>query len=178
MVAALGIVASPAHAAEQQAYAAAMNYATPTINIGQGDTLTFNNLDSAAKHDLLGHDGSFGSDLLGGGQSGPVRGVEKLAPGQYDFHCSLHGWMKGVLNVSAAGGGAGVPSVQGGGGTGTGHTAPDPVDIWPQATPEQIGHGDWPLYGRDLANSRNGGSAGPSPTQVPNLGPAWRFHSH
>src|SRR3954447_26266390 len=177
--AAFGASAAPAGAANQQAYAAAMNYATPTVNVGQGDTLTFNNLDTAAKHDLVGHDASFGSDLLGGGESGPVRGVDKLAPGQYQFHCTLHGWMKGVLNVSAAGGGTGVPSVQGGGGTGTGHTAPDPIDIWPQATPEKLGAGPgWPFYGRDLGNSRNGGMGGPSATSVPNLGPAWSFHSH
>src|SRR3954451_24945483 len=138
--------ATPARAAEQQAYAAAMNYATPTVNVGQGDTLTFNNLDTAAKHDLVGHDASFGSDLLGGGESGPVRGVEKLTPGQYQFHCTLHGWMKGVLNVGPSGTGSGAPSagsIQGGGGTGTGHTSPDPIDIWPQATPEKLGPGTW-----------------------------------
>ena len=99
--AALG-AAQSASAAEQNAYAAAMNYATPTITIGKGDTLTFTNLDNLAKHDLLGHDGTFGSDLLGGGESGPVRGVEKLDEGQYQFHCSLHGWMQGVLNVGPA----------------------------------------------------------------------------
>ena len=25
---------------------------------------------------------------------------------------------------------------------------------------------DWPLYGKDLANSRDGGAAGPSPQEV------------
>jgi polyvinyl alcohol dehydrogenase (cytochrome) len=174
----LAFAAPAAHAAEQQSYAAAMNYATPTINVGQGDTLTFNNLDTAAKHDLVGHDGGWGSDLIGSGEKGPVRGVEKLPQGQYQFHCSLHGWMKGVLNVGPPGSGGGTPQLQGGGGTGTGHTSPDPIDIWPQSTPEKLGAGDWPLYGRDIANSRNGGAAGPAPTQVPNLGPAWSFHSH
>src|SRR3954454_1926563 len=154
-----------------------MNYATPTVNVGQGDTLTFNNLDTAAKHDLVGHDASFGSDLLGGGESGPVRGVDKLSPGQYQFHCTLHGWMKGVLNVSPAGGGPSI-TTPGSGGTGTGHTSPDPIDIWPQATPGKLGPGRWPFYGRGLSNSRNGGAAGPPASQVPNLGPAWSFHSH
>src|SRR4051812_9677990 len=174
-------VAAPqqAQAAEQQAYAAAMNYATPTFTIGQGDTLTLNNLDTLAKHDLVGHDGEFGSDLISGGESGPVRGVEKLPPGQYQFHCTLHGWMKGVMTVGPAGaGGVGAPSVQNGTGTGTGHTAPDPVDIWPQATPEPIGAAKWPFYGHDLSNTRSGGLGGPAPTDVPNLGPAWSFHSH
>jgi polyvinyl alcohol dehydrogenase (cytochrome) len=179
--AALAVAAAPqtASAAEQQAYAAAMNYATPTFTIGQGDTLTLNNLDTLAKHDLVGHDGEFGSDLIAGGESGPVRGTEKLAPGQYQFHCTLHGWMKGVMTVGPAGsGGVGAPSIQNGTGTGTGHTAPDPIDIWPQATPEQLGAGNWRFYGRDLSNSRDGGENGPKPSEVPNMGPAWSFHSH
>src|SRR4051794_38212600 len=168
-----------ARAAEQQAYAAAMNYATPTFTIGQGDTLVLNNLDTLAKHDLVGHDGEFGSDLIAGGESGPVRGTEKLPPAQYQFHCTLHGWMKGVMTVGPPGsGGVGAPSVQNGTGTGTGHSAPDPIDIWPQATPEQLGAGSWPFYGKDLSNSRDGGANGPSPQEVPNLGPAWSFHSH
>src|SRR3954469_6029139 len=171
--------APDAHAAEQQAYAAAMNYATPTLTIGQGDTLTFNNLDTLAKHDLVGHDGEFGSDLIAGGQSGPVKGVDKLSPGQYQFHCTLHGWMKGVMTVGPAGsGGVSPPSLQNGTGTGTGHSAPDPIDIWPQATPEQLGAGNWRFYGKDLSNSRDGGANGPTPSEVPNLGPAWSFHSH
>ena len=98
------LTAAPAStAAEQHAYAAAMNYATPTITIGQGDKLTFTNLDNIAKHDLVDHEGKFKSDLLGAGQSGPVRGVEGLKPGTYQFHCSLHNWMRGVLQVAPAG---------------------------------------------------------------------------
>jgi polyvinyl alcohol dehydrogenase (cytochrome) len=36
---------------------------------------------------------------------------------------------------------------------------------------------DWPLYGKDLSNSRNGGSGGPSVTQAPTLLESWRFNS-
>lgn len=36
---------------------------------------------------------------------------------------------------------------------------------------------DWPVYGHDLANSRNGGSEGPPKSEVPTLGQAWRFDS-
>ena len=177
-LAGLAIAPTQAHAANQQAYSAAMNYATPALTVGQGDTLTLTNLDTLAKHDLVGHDGEFGSDLLGGGESGPVKGVEKLSPGQYQFHCTLHGWMKGVLTVGPAGAGPGAPSIQNGTGTGTGHSSPDPIDIWPQSTPEPVGAAAWPFYGRDLANSRNGGPEGPAPVDVPKLGPAWSFHSH
>jgi polyvinyl alcohol dehydrogenase (cytochrome) len=176
-LAALTVGAADAAAAEQNAYAAAMNYATPTVTIGQGDTLTFNNLDNLAKHDLLGHDGQFGSALIGGGESAPVKGVEKLAVGQYEFHCSLHSWMKGVLNVSAASTGA-APSV----GTGSaknpaGNVTPDPVDIWPRAAQKPVGKDSWPFYGHDLSNTRNGGKDGPAPADVPKLGVAWSFYS-
>src|SRR5205807_2944454 len=89
VLAALGCLGTAeAGAADQHAYAVAMNYATATITMRQGDKLTFTNLDNIAKHDLVDHDGQFGSDLLGAGESGPVRGVEKLQPGTYQFHCS------------------------------------------------------------------------------------------
>src|SRR5215212_4668229 len=82
-------LAGPAGAAEQHAAAAGMNYATPVVNVGQGDTLTFTNFDQLARHDLVGEDGSFKSELLAAGQSGPVTGVDKLAQGSFNFHCSL-----------------------------------------------------------------------------------------
>src|SRR2546423_4233354 len=81
-------LAPGAHAAEHQAYAAAMNYATPTITIAKGDKLTFTNLDNLAKHDLVDHDGKFKSNLIGGGQSSPVRGVAALGSGTYNLHWS------------------------------------------------------------------------------------------
>src|SRR5256885_11718141 len=36
---------------------------------------------------------------------------------------------------------------------------------------------DWPLYGHDLANSRNATLEGPSPSQVGSLSQAWAFKS-
>jgi polyvinyl alcohol dehydrogenase (cytochrome) len=36
---------------------------------------------------------------------------------------------------------------------------------------------DWPIYGRDLANSRNARGDGPSPAQIPTLAKAWSFDS-
>src|SRR6266516_1007551 len=171
-----------AGAAEQHAYAVAMNYATATITMGQGDKLTFTNLDNIAKHNLVDHDGHFGSDLLGSGESGPVRGVDKLTPGTYHFHCSLHSWMEGVLQVTPAGGGGtpSEPSVGGGGaGSPTAGSAltPNPYDIWPHAAQAPTGKASWTSYGKDLSNSRNGGRAAPSASQVPALGVAWSFHS-
>ena len=155
-----------ASAAEQQAYAAGMNYATPTINIGKGDTLTFTNLDSLAKHDLLGE--GFASPLLGANETAPVAGVEKLEQGQYQFHCSLHGWMQGVLNVGPSGSGAPGPGGGGGGAGGT-PTAPtdqvaqDPYDSYLHATKGSIGDASWPFYGNDArehARRRQGRAIG------------------
>ena len=170
--------APAASAAEQNAYAAAMNYATPTINVGQGDTLTFTNLDNLAKHDLVGHDGKFGSPLIGAGESAPVKGVEALEPGQYQFHCTLHSWMQGVLNVGPAG--SGTPGADSGAPMVKAPTAgnQDPYDAYLHATKGSIGEASWPFYGNTLAGTRDGGKDGPSPAEVPNLGVAWSFYSN
>jgi polyvinyl alcohol dehydrogenase (cytochrome) len=40
-----------------------------------------------------------------------------------------------------------------------------------------VAQADWPVYGHDLANSRDAGSAGPSPSQVGSLKQAWAFKS-
>src|SRR5689334_21618521 len=139
LMAALVVVPS-ARAAEGQAFSAGLNYATPVVTIGKGDTLRLTNLDKLAGHDLDAEDGSFQSDTIGFGQSTPVKGVEKLNAGSYPFHCTLHAWMTGVLQVVPAstpgtGGGGGS---EGGGltslsaGPGLGSAAPDPIDLAPQ----------------------------------------------
>jgi polyvinyl alcohol dehydrogenase (cytochrome) len=172
------ITPGSASAAEQQAYAAAMNYATPAVVLGKGDSLKFTNLDTLAKHDLASDEDKFKSPLLGGGESAKVEGVEKLEPGNYPFHCTLHAWMRGVVTVNESGGAPTSPSLDGGGTPlGKVNAAPDPMDLAPQAEPGPLGRGSWPLYGKDLANSRNGGSAGPSLAEAARLGPAWSFYS-
>ncbi|MEA2405780.1 MAG: hypothetical protein QOE08_2427 [Thermoleophilaceae bacterium] len=171
------LAASPARAAEQQSYAAGLTYATPAVAASQGDTLRFTNLDPAAQHDLNSDTpGLFSSALIPAGQSEPVAGVERLAPGQYSFHCSIHAWMKGVLNVSAGAGAPGTPGAPGGPGGGGGD-APNPADLLPKVPPQPLDGSEWPFYGRDLSNSRNGGTSGPSYNEVPTLGPVWSFHS-
>ena len=167
-----------AQAAEQQAYAAGLDYATPAVGATSGDTLRFTNLDSVAQHDLDSDTpGLFDSALIPAGKSELVPGVEKLPPGQYAFHCSLHSWMHGVVTVAAAGGGGAPsppppPNSPGGGGA-----APNPVDLMPKAPPAPLGKGEWPFYGKDLSNSRDGGPSGPSYNEVPTLAPVWSFGS-
>ena len=79
-VAAAAFGAADASAAEQHAYAVGMNYATATITMGQGDTLTFTNLDSIAKHDLRDHDGRFASDPWGAGSQAPCAASRSSSP--------------------------------------------------------------------------------------------------
>src|SRR3954451_15415594 len=186
VVASIGasLVAVPAaRAAEGQAFSAGLNYATPVVTIGKGDSLRLTNLDNLAGHDLDAEDCSFQSDTIGFGQSTPVKGVEKLNPGSYPFHCTLHAWMTGVLQVVPASTPGGSGGSEGGGltslgaGPGLGSAAPDPIDLAPQASPLPIGKGDWPFYGKDLDNSRNGATAGPTAAEAPTLGPAWSFFS-
>jgi polyvinyl alcohol dehydrogenase (cytochrome) len=44
--------------------------------------------------------------------------------------------------------------------------------LWPAAAAA-----DWPVYGHDLANSRDAGSEGPTRAQIPTLKQAWNFTS-
>jgi polyvinyl alcohol dehydrogenase (cytochrome) len=73
-----------------------------------------------------------------------------------------------ALAVMAPAAGAQVPAMP---------DAPNPVDLLPHAAPAPLTGGDWPLYGHDIANSRDGGTAGPSPAQVLNLRPVWTVQS-
>ena len=182
-VMALNLAPTSASAAEQQAYAAAMNYLTPVVPVGKGDKLIFNNLDQLGRHDIASDDGEFKSKVIPGGEKAPVEGVEKLDEGTFPFHCSLHSWMRGVVQVSAAGASPGAPAAGDltldGANTPLGavNAAPDPMDLWPQADQEPLGKGDWRFYGKDLSNSRDGGKNGPSVEEAPLLGPAWSFYS-
>jgi polyvinyl alcohol dehydrogenase (cytochrome) len=178
LAALLVLVAAPAaQAAEQQSYAAGLTYATPAVVASQGDTLRFTNLDPVAQHDLDSDTpGLFDSGLIGAGNSELVPGIEALPPGQYAFHCSLHAWMHGVVTI--AGPGNGLPSAPGApGAPGGGGAAPNPLDLLPKVPPKPLGEGDWPFYGKDLANSRDGGPTGPSYNEAPTLAPVWSFQS-
>src|SRR5438067_3507198 len=81
--------------------------------------------------------------------------------------------MKGILDVGAAG----APSLPGGSGPSGGGSTPNPVDLLPKVAPATLSGGDWPFYGRDLANSRNGGNNGPSWNELLTMGPVWSFQS-
>ena len=82
-------------------------YATSDVTIDQGQTVTFQNSDPSALHDVTSgasdSDGKFASETIEPGKSAPVKGVEFLTTGDYPFHCSVHPFMKGTLHVTANG---------------------------------------------------------------------------
>jgi plastocyanin len=84
-------------------------YATTEATIDQGQSVTFQNSDKTAFHDVTsdahGSDGQslFQSETIEGGKTAPVKGVEFLATGDYPFHCSVHPFMTGTLHVTANG---------------------------------------------------------------------------
>jgi polyvinyl alcohol dehydrogenase (cytochrome) len=171
---AAALAAAPARAAEQQAYATALNYATPAVLAAQGDTLRFNNLDPLAQHDIASDTpGQFASPLIGNGQSALVAGIDKLKPATYQFHCTLHAWMRGAIQVAGPSAPGPPPPPQ----PPSPGDAPNPVDLLPKVAPAPLSASEWPLYGHDLANSRDGGSEGPSWNEVPTMGPVWSFRS-
>ena len=170
--------ATPAQAAEQRAYAAGMNYATPAVTVGQGDTLIFSNLDTLAQHDLVGHGGEFQTPLIGAGEEAKVEGVEKLQPGTYQFHCTLHSWMQGALTVSARPAARPCPRPARAPAAAPGAAATRTRPTSTARPPRASTAGSWPFYGRDLRNTpqRRRRRARP-PDQVDDLGIAWSYFS-
>ncbi|HEX9684019.1 MAG TPA: PQQ-binding-like beta-propeller repeat protein [Acidimicrobiales bacterium] len=73
-------------------------YATPVVAVGQGEPVTFSNLDIAS-HDVDSVDGLWDSPLIGLGESDTIDEIATLSPGQYGFFCSLHRNMTGTLVV-------------------------------------------------------------------------------
>jgi polyvinyl alcohol dehydrogenase (cytochrome) len=172
----VGVLAlAPAcNAATQEVFAAGNQFVPPAVDAGGGDSLTFVNTDVASHNITSVPAGKFGTKgNVAPGSSGGVWGVSKLKPGQYQFVCTLHPGMNGILYVGAAGapspGGVPVPS----GGSG----GPNPASLLPPVPPAPLSRGDWPFYGRDLSNSRDGGASGPSWNEVATMGPVWSFHS-
>jgi plastocyanin len=84
-------------------------YQSTDVTIDQGQSITFQNSDQTAFHDVTsdqnGSDGQplFQSDTIEGGKASPVKGVEFLTTGDYPFHCSVHNFMKGTIHVTANG---------------------------------------------------------------------------
>jgi plastocyanin len=84
-------------------------YATTDVTIDQGQTITFQNSDRDAIHDVTadrkGSNGAalFRSETIENGKTTPVKGVEFLTTGDYGYHCSVHPFMTGTLHVTGNG---------------------------------------------------------------------------
>ena len=85
-------------------------FATPTIELAQGGTLSVINFDGA-RHTVTSDDrDATGTPLfdvlVAPGETATVVGVAALAPGTYAFHCIFHAaTMRGTLTISGSGGG-------------------------------------------------------------------------
>jgi polyvinyl alcohol dehydrogenase (cytochrome) len=168
----LALLAPQARAANQQVFAADNQFVPPAVAAGRGDTLTFVNTDIASHNVTSVPPGLFGtSGNVAPGTSGTVQGVSSLKPGSYRFVCTLHPGMSGILQVGT--GLPGLPPLP----PLSPNSLPNPVDYLPKVAPAPLTGSEWPFYGRDLANSRDGGSDGPSWNEVLTMGPVWTFES-
>jgi polyvinyl alcohol dehydrogenase (cytochrome) len=100
--------------------------------------------------------------------AGALSAVALAAPSAYAAEQQAYAGPYSSLNPAIPGGG--------GGGRGDGED-PDPMTLAPRAEVEELGSGSWPLYGKDIVNSRDGGDSGPSFAEAINLGPVWSHHS-
>ena len=97
------------NAQDQVILAAAATFIPPVIATDAGQGLDFQNSD-VLPHDVVSDavddqgNPAFRSPVIPGGARADVAGVEKLAAGAYPFFCSLHPWMRGVLQVTLPGG--------------------------------------------------------------------------
>jgi plastocyanin len=105
---ALALLAVVPAQADQQIQAAAVDrYVTTQVTIAPGERLTFHSSDVIAPHNVTARDNGddglplFSSATIGGGDTTPVNGTDKLGPGTYAFYCTIHPTlMNGTLTVS------------------------------------------------------------------------------
>ena len=98
---ALALLAAPAAASADATITALPRdrFDPAELTIDAGERVTFANRDVSV-HDVVGN--GFRSARTDPGRDAPVAGAETLAPGRYDFVCSLHGHMRGTLVVRGA----------------------------------------------------------------------------
>jgi glucose/arabinose dehydrogenase/plastocyanin len=102
-----GTITTNARATDATVSAFANQFLPPSATISQGGRLTFANTDVAPHNviaDATGKNGPiFGSATVTAGGQADVKGVDKLKPATYTFHCSVHPQMHGSLTVTAPG---------------------------------------------------------------------------
>src|SRR5436190_21288895 len=101
---ALAILGSAAYALGDDAITSSptcCTYSTSTFTITGGQVAQFQNATvggiyggtshSVSANDSLGGRPLFASKIISGGQAAAVNGTQYLAPGDYVFHCAVHG---------------------------------------------------------------------------------------
>lgn len=106
------VLGAPAGAQADQTLTAqtAFKFSPAMVTLMPGERLTFANDDSVSPgpHNVTadqdGPDGKplFASATIAKGKTSEVAGVAGLAPGTYAFHCTVHPFMKGAIEVSSA----------------------------------------------------------------------------
>jgi plastocyanin len=85
----------PAEPATAEVRMKGFAFVPASISVKPGTIITWTNEDSA-QHTVTSADGSWGSDQLAQGDSY----MKKFdTPGSYDYHCSIHASMRGVVVV-------------------------------------------------------------------------------
>lgn len=111
-MAAFLFAASPAVQAgplDERILAIGRQYTPDEVTVARGEPLEFTNLD-VMRHDVValrkGPDGKpvFATQLIGTGVTVVLKGLDKLAPGVYDYTCTLHPEMSGTVFLVSAGG--------------------------------------------------------------------------
>lgn len=100
-------VPSPVVATVQTRYVPGDDAAPLSLEVSQGSTLTYLNLDPtpSGSHTVTAYDVQpgdptyFHSGVLEFGESAEVEGVPDLPVGSYPFYCTLHPAMRGTLVV-------------------------------------------------------------------------------
>jgi plastocyanin len=93
--------------ADQQIIAAPVNrFVNTEVALAPGERLTFASQDALAPHNVTSRDNGadglplFSSATIGGGDTAPVNGTDKLELGAYAFFCTIHPTtMNGTLTV-------------------------------------------------------------------------------
>ena len=103
------LAVAPAQADQQIVAAPVDRFVTTEVTIAPGERLTFTSQDPLAPHNVTARDNGadglplFSSATIGGGDTAPVNGTDKLVAGVYAFFCTIHPTlMNGTLTVSGA----------------------------------------------------------------------------
>jgi plastocyanin len=70
-------------------------FSPPTLHVAPGTTIAVTNHDGVA-HTLTADDKSFDTGDLAGGAKGTIT---IKSPGKYAYHCDIHNYMTGVIEV-------------------------------------------------------------------------------